>query len=131
MARLRFFRQTFGIPKESEDTTAAYLKTFSMPFSLNQECDNNLQRCLIMCLTDYFYKGAEFKLSSSRIEISGDAKKDIQPLKSILTQGVGEQTAANAPAFYAYHLAQQMNGRLQIEQTEIALQIKLDFDNAL
>ena len=52
MARARFFRQTFGLPKETDDTTKEYLETFSLPFELKGVCVNNLQRCLIMCLTD-------------------------------------------------------------------------------
>lgn len=128
MSRLKFFRQTFGLPKESDDTTADYLTTFSIPFSQNKECVNNLQRCLIMCLTDYFYKGAEFQISENLIEAKGPALKDAQEFKNILLNADGEKTAANAPAFYAHYLAKQLNCRFDIMQSENMVQIKLDFE---
>ena len=131
MSRLRFFRQTFGLPKDTPDTTLEYLKTFSMPFSVNKECDNNLQRSLIMCLTDYFYKGAKFTILTNQITANGTVLKDIQPLKNILLNAVGEKTAANAPAFYAYYLLQKDGGSLNITQSENSIQIKLDFDKSL
>lgn len=131
MFRLNFFRQTFGLPKAVADTTSDYLKTFSMQFSLNKECDNNLQRCLIMCLTDYFYKGAEFKISSDGIEATGPALKDITPLNNILLNASEEKTASNAPAFFAHYLAKKSNTCISIRQSENQVQIRLDFEKAL
>ena len=131
MARQRFFRQTFGLPKESEDTTVDYLATFSMPFSMDKECVNNLQRSLIMCLTDYFYKGAQFQISENLIEAKGQALKDIQEFKNILLNADGEKTAANAPAFYTHYMAKKLNCHFDIKQSENTLQIRLDFANTL
>ena len=99
MVRLRFFRQTFGLPKDDEDTTADYLKTFSMPFSLNRACLDNLQRALVMVLTDYFYRGADFNLTENAIVAYGSAFKDVSCLTTLLQDGKGDETAANAPAF--------------------------------
>ena len=115
MARTRFFRQTFGLPKDLDDTTKEYLKTFSLPFELKGVCSNNLQRVLIMMLTDYLYKGAIFEISDNKLTATGQELKDISNLNSLLQTGVGEQTAANAPAFFAYHLAKQMQKSLNIK----------------
>ena len=107
MARTRFFRQTFGLPKETDDTTQEYLKTFSLLFELKGICTNNLQRSLIMTLTDYFYKGATFEIANNKLNVHGPALKDCTALSDLLQLGTGEQTAANAPAFFAYNLAKQ------------------------
>ena len=131
MARLRFFRQTFGLPKDDADTTTDYLKTFSMPFSLNTSCENNLHRVLIMALTDYFYKGANFEIAPFFIKAKGNALKDIAQLATILENGEGEENATNAPAFYAYDLAKQTNVSLSIGRKENELQINLDFHTCL
>ena len=118
VARTRFFRQTFGLPKESEDTTGEYLKTFSMPFELSGVCTNNLQRALIMCLTDYFYKGAKFEISDKKIKATGPALKDCSALNNLLQNGDGEEKAVNAPAFFAYFLSGQMQCPIQIKSNE-------------
>ena len=114
MARTRFFRQTFGLPKETEDTTKEYLKTFSLPFELNGNCTDNLQRSLIMTLTDYFYKGATFKIDNDKLTAQGQALKDCGALIDLLQSGNGQQTAANAPAFFAYHLSKQAQKNIKI-----------------
>ena len=119
MARARFFRQTFGLPKDTDDTTADYLKTFSLPFELSGICTNNLQRALVMTLTDYFYKGATFKINENKITATGAALKDCATLNNLLQTGAGDETAANAPAFFAYQLAGQMNLDLKISTKEI------------
>ena len=118
MARTRFFRQTFGIPKDVDDTTKEYLKTFSLPFELNGVCTNNLQRVLIMTLTDYFYKGAVFEVKSDKIIATGAALKDCTSLNNLLQTGLGEQTAANAPAFFAYQLIQQTHSVIKTSVKE-------------
>ncbi len=127
MARMRFFRQTFGLPKESEDTTAMYLKTFSMPFELNGICANNLQRTLVMALTDYFYRGAVFEISDKGITARGAVLKNIAPLKEILLNETGEQSALNAPAFYAHSLLKEKGSNLKIDCDEKAHQISILF----
>ena len=115
MARMRFFRQTFGLPKESEDTTKEYLKTFSIPFEIKGVCVNNLQRALIMTLTDYFYKGATFDVKANTISAKGDALKECLGLSNLLQFGQGDETAANAPAFFVYRLCEQEQKKIKIE----------------
>ena len=128
MARARFFRQTFGLPKETDDTTKEYLETFSLPFELKGVCVNNLQRCLIMCLTDYFYKGATFEVKNDKITATGAALKDCTPLNNLLEKGTGEQTAANAPAFFAYQLSQQkpLNIKTTVKETSDGFCIEIN-----
>ena len=128
MVRLRFFRQTFGLPKDDEDTTADYLKTFSMPFSLNRACLDNLQRALVMVLTDYFYRGADFNLTENAIVAYGSAFKDVSCLTTLLQDGKGDETAANAPAFYAHCLAKQQHVRLSVSEHDNSIEIRLDLD---
>ena len=131
MARLRFFRQTFGLPKKDEDiqdTTTQYLKTFSIPFTLNQTCTNNLQRVLIMCLTDYFYKGANITLTENTIIFSGKALKNIEELVTLFKSGNAAKIALNAPGFYAYYLSQKEKILIQIETEENTVRIKLDIN---
>ena len=118
MAKMRFFRQTFGLPKDSEDTTGEYLKTFSIPFELSGVCTNNLQRALVMGLTDYFYKGATFEVTSDGIFATGKALKECTDFISLLKSGQGEETAVNAPAFFIYQLCQQEQKTLEIEIKE-------------
>ncbi|MBP5534052.1 MAG: hypothetical protein J6Y03_00905 [Alphaproteobacteria bacterium] len=119
MARTRFFRQTFGLPKDTDDTTKEYLKTFSLPFELKGVCTDNLQRSLIMTLTDYFYKGAIFEIRNNKILANGQALKDFSKLNDLLQTGEGEQTAANAPAFFAYHLSCQLQKNIKIASKEL------------
>ena len=128
MARTRFFRQTFGLPKDVDDTTKEYLKTFSLPFELNGICSNNLQRALIMMLTDYFYKGATFEIADNKLIATGQELKDILILNNLLQTGTGEQTAANAPAFFAYHLAKQMQKSLNIKTNKTANGVIAEID---
>lgn len=128
MARARFFRQTFGLPKETPDTTKEYLKTFSMPFELKGICSDNLQRVLIMMLTDYFYKGATFEITSNKVKATGPQLKDCTLLNDLLQTGKGEQTATNAPAFFAYHLGKQMQKNLNIKTTQTANGIVAEID---
>ena len=118
MARARFFRQTFGLPKETEDTTKEYLKTFSLPFELTGVCTDNLQRALLMTLTDYFYKGASFVVTSNKITATGKALKDCTPLNALLQTGLGEQNATNAPALFVYHLSKQTQRPIEISTKE-------------
>ena len=128
MARTRFFRQTFGLPKDVDDTTKDYLKTFSLPFELNGVCTDNLQRVLIMMLTDYFYKGATFEVAHHKLTATGKELKDISGLNDLLQTGTGEQTAANAPAFFAYSLAEQMQKSLNIKTTKTANGVIAEID---
>ena len=126
MARARFFRQTFGLPKDTEDTTKEYLKTFSLHFELDGVCTNNLQRALIMALTDYFYKGAVFAVSDNKITATGNALKDCSVLDKLLQAGDGEIVAVNAPAFFAYHLAKQMQRPIKIKTDTTACKIEIN-----
>ena len=123
IARMRFFRQTFGLSKQDEDQTENYLKTFSMSFSLEGICEDNLVRALIMALTDYFYKGAQITLSPNKIEAFGPALKDITPLKEVLLSGKGDVASINAPAFYAYALARKENKFFSLNQSDKTLEI--------
>lgn len=124
MKRLRFFRQTFGLQnKQDPDTTQDYLSTFSMPFSLKKPCVNNLQRVLVMALTDVFYKGAVFDVSDSCILATGDAIKECPELSDILQNGTLSQNANDAPAVFAYALATQSNRKLTFTKDEKTIKI--------
>ncbi|MBE6449882.1 MAG: hypothetical protein E7013_04240 [Alphaproteobacteria bacterium] len=125
IARMRFFRQTFGLSKQDDDQTENYLKTFSMPFSLDGACDDNLKRSLVMALTDYFYKGAQITFLSDKLIATGAALKDITPLKDILLLGQGDVASINAPAFYAYAFAKKEHKILQFKQSENTIEIRI------
>ena len=101
MARLKFFRQTFGLPSAlKEDTTLDYLKTFSMPFTLNGKCSHTWQQAACMIMTDLFYKGAQITVEPKRVSAKGVAHKDWTDTICILQTGQGDENANNAPAFY-------------------------------
>ena len=127
MSRMRFFRQAFGLPKEGDDTLPEYLKTFSVPFEVTGTAKNNLQRLLVMALTDYFYRGADIAITSDCISAHGKALKDPTPLFTLSTDGSGKENATNAPAFFAFYLSQQMNATIQPmrpDETQIKIYIR-------
>ena len=124
MKRLRFFRQTFGLQnKQDADTTQEYLSTFSMLFTVNAPCQNNLQRCLIMTLTDVFYKGATFEVSDTYLKATGDAIKECENLADILQKGTISQSANDAPAIFAYVLADNLCKKLIFTKTDKSITI--------
>ncbi len=130
MARLKFFRQTFGLQnKESPDTTADYLKTFSMPFSLTAPCENALQRAVMMMITDLFYKGAVITLQTDYIEATGQALKESPLLKDVLEKGTPTQTAAEAPALFAYYAAKEKGKKLTFTSFEKKIRIEIKDNN--
>ncbi len=126
MKRLRFFRQTFGLQnKQDADTTQEYLSTFSMPFSVNTPCTNNLQRVLIMALTDVFYKGANFDISSLYVKATGDAIKEYPDLPDILQNGKFSENANDAPAVFAYSVAEKLNKKLIFTKDDKTIKINI------
>ena len=126
MKRLRFFRQTFGLQnKQDPDTTQEYLSTFSMPFSTNIPCTSNLQRALIMALTDLFYKGAKFDISDTYIKATGDAIKECPELPDILQNGKVIENANDAPAIFAYVVAESLNKKLVFTKDDKTIKIDI------
>ena len=127
MKRLRFFRQTFGLQNQQDtpDTTADYLSTFSMPFSVVSPCESNLQRVLVMMLTDFFYKGAVFNVASDEISATGEALKECEFLSDILQDGKDSENANDAPAVFAYALAQQLGQKLSFTCTQNSVTINI------
>lgn len=126
MKRLRFFRQTFGLQnKQDPDATSDYLSTFTMPFQISRACENNLERTLVMALTDVFYKGAKFELYPDKMNATGEALKNCDYLGQIFDTGLFEENANNAPAVFAYFLARQMHKKLVLTAQDNAVQINI------
>ena len=127
MKRLRFFRQTFGLQNKSDpDTTSDYLTTFSMPFSLKNPCENSLQRALVMTLTDVFYRGATFDVTTNYIYATGDAIKDYPLMIDILEKGESSDNANDAPAVFAYTMANTSGKKLifTTQNNSVKIEIK-------
>lgn len=126
MKRLRFFRQTFGLQNKTDpDTTSDYLSTFSMPFSIKNPCKNNLERALIMALTDIFYRGAVFEIEDNYILATGDAIKDYPLMIDILEKGTISDNATDAPTIFAYAIANSLNKKLIFTKQNNSVKIEI------
>lgn len=125
--RLRFFRQTFGVPAEkTEDVTALYLKNRSNPVDLEGTCETQLQKMLAMTLADLMIWGGRIIVAENRlvgkftrISEATSLLKDIFVGK---TEGVAEQ---NIVARTAYLSAEKENKHIRITEKsdEIVLAI--------
>jgi hypothetical protein len=125
VARLQFFRQTFGVQNRlDKDTTAAYLNTLNVPVQLEGICSNALERILCMVLADSLPKGGRIRIADQTVTAEGETLK--HEFISILETGKGEQTPQNAAALYACELAMQQQRRLAIQATDSSVCIRLN-----
>ena len=124
VARLQFFRQTFGLQNRLDnDTTAAYLNTLNVPIQLEGTCSNALERVLCMVLADSLPKGGIIRIKDKMLTAEGDSIKT--DFVSMLQTGQGEASPQNAAALYAYALAKQQKMRLVLQTTASSISICL------
>ena len=123
VARLKFFRQTFGQQnKLDEDTTAAYLETLSVPVRLEGVCSCALERVLCMALADTLPRGGCIRVQKGKLTAEGQTIK----LLPCLEKGTDEESPQTAAALYAYELAKQQQIRLVVEKTETSVCVRLN-----
>ena len=124
VARLQFFRQTFGLQNRlDKDTTAAYLNTLNVPVQLEGTCESSLERVVCMVLADSLPKGGVIRRQGDTLTAEGATVKT--DFVSLLQTGKGEISAQNAAALYAYELANQQQVRLVVQATSSSISVSL------
>ncbi len=119
MDRIKFFRQTFGLPNvQSEDVTADYLSTLSMPIKLVGYCLDSLSKACVMTLADCLVKGGVITVKEDEIVAMGEALRVPEELQAIIENGKVAETPNNAPAMYAYTLAREKHIKLLLSCNE-------------
>ena len=119
MARLKFFRQAFGLPNiEADDATPAYLQTLSVPVRLVGFCVDPLCKVCAMVLADCLIRGGTVTVTSDGLTATGPALKMMPELRDVLENGQSVSTPALAPALYAFHLAQTQGVRFLFHTDE-------------
>lgn len=127
IARLKFFRQTFGVPAEkTQDETKAYLKTLSAPFILHGECKTQLQKMLVLTLSGVMIYGGEIFVADS--EVYGKSPRICsfpENLFSLLT-GVSERATEQTISAWAAAVSAQNEERiLRPEMTDKEIRIRI------
>ena len=127
IVRLRFFRQTFGVPAEkTEDVTALYLKSRSNPVDLEGTCETQIQKMLAMTLADLMIWGGSIVATENRLVGQfSRISESVSLLKEIFegkTDCIAEQ---NIVAKIAYLSAERENKYIRITEKsdEIVLAI--------
>ena len=124
IARLKFFRQTFGLQnKNDKDTTADYLSTLSIPVRLEGTPNNALERALCMVLADTLPQGGTIRLEGATLTAQGPAIKTLA--LSFLDKGEGELSPQTAVALFAYETAKQQQIRLAVTTADTSVQIQM------
>lgn len=127
MARLKFFRQTFGTSLPgSVDMTAAYLQTLSTPVKLTGCCTCAMERILCLLAGDLFIKGGALFVEENEIKGTAPFIKPDTRFKEILEKGILTEKPDEAPALYAYFLAKEAGLALScdIQEHELSFKIK-------
>lgn len=125
--RLRFFRQTFGLPAEkTEDVTALYLKTLSNPIELEGVCETQLQKMLALTLSGMMIRGGAIRVTKETLvgktERFGDGMANLEDIFNGKTTALSEQ---NIPARIAFLCAQKENKHIRVSKKsdEVAFEI--------
>ena len=127
IARLKFFRQTFGVPAEkTQDETESYLKTLSAPFILHGKCETQLQKMLVFTLSGVMIYGGEIFVADS--EVCGKNSRicsfpeNLFPLLTGVSERATEQTV---PAWAAAVVACKEKIVLRPEMTDKEIRIRI------
>ncbi len=119
MARLKFFRQAFGLPNaQGEDATPAYLSTLSTPVRLSGVCVDALTKVCAMVLGDCLIRGGVITVSDREITATGTTIRVAPELKDVLENGAEVTAPALAPALYAFYLGKEQHIRLLLQVDE-------------
>ena len=119
MARLKFFRQAFGLPNiEADDATPDYLETLSTPVKLIGFCVDPLCKVCVMVLADCLISGGTVQIEDDKITATGPAIKVAPELRHVLEDGQSVTNPALAPALYAFRLAQKQHIRFLFQADE-------------
>ena len=127
IARLRFFRQAFGLSSEkTEDVTQAYLKTLSAPFVLHGTCETQLQKILCFVLSSVMIYGGEIYVDANQVWGESQRSCAFPESLSLLLMGVSEQVTEQTIPAWAAALAAQREGVVlepEITQNKICVRI--------
>ena len=127
MYRLQFFRQTFGMPIESsEDKTAFYLSTLSVPIEWSGCCENALERAIVMTLADQLTRGGKIIKKEQTFYATGEKLKKNIDLTERLNGHIDNASAEEAPVLMAFYLAALMRKKLIYLQNEQEIRIKIE-----
>ncbi|MBQ4084390.1 MAG: hypothetical protein IJC30_01880 [Alphaproteobacteria bacterium] len=116
IARLRFFRQTFGLPAEkTEDATALYLKTLSNPIELQGTCETQIQKMLALTLSDVMIRGGHIQVKEN--ELIGKTQRfseSVSLLNDVFSGKTDGLSEKNIPARIAYLCAEKEKKSIRI-----------------
>ncbi len=111
-ARLQFFRALAGTNgKVTPDVAPAYLKTLSMPFTLNGTPKTQTDLAFVLMGSEVLIKGGTIVLNTNEMTVTGDKilfPADKHRLLTADTVSESDYTPANAAPLWARHL---LNGQ--------------------